>query len=155
MKLYLDTNIVLGWFKRTMQNLRKEREFKVPAVMEFLSSKEGLDLIVSNLTEAEIIRYLISEWNCDAEFSKDVWKQFVDRFSITYLKPDVDLDELIIACSKIPTRKRTMTNLLHLHIAKKYGLWFLTGEENLSDRYKFYYKKIFTYKELRQRLSPP
>lgn len=153
MKLYLDTNIILGWFKRVMENLRKGKKFEIPSVIEFLSSRKEFELIVSNLSEAEILRYLTSEWNSELELSKKIWKDFMDGFKIEYIEAEVDLNELIEICSKIPTKKKTMTNLLHLQIAKRYGYLFLTGEKMLKEKYGSYYQNIMTYKELRQKLS--
>ncbi len=70
MKIYLDTNIILDWFKRMMQKERNDREFVIPKVIEFLISMKEFELTLSNLTKIEIIRYLISEWNCDIKFAE-------------------------------------------------------------------------------------
>mgnify|MGYP000279972445 CR=1 FL=1 len=153
MKLYLDTNIILGWFKKMMQKERKGEEFKIPRVIKFLTSKEEFDLILSNLTKVEIIRYLISEWGCDPKFAEKTWDDFMQSFDITYIRGEIDIDDLLNIVQNVPTKKRTLVNLLHLQIAKRYNLWFLTGEESLIDKYRKYYKRIITYKELRQKFS--
>jgi len=70
MRLYLDTNIILGWFKKMMQKERKGEEFKIPRVIKFVTSQKEFDLILSDLTKVEIIRYLISEWGCDPKFAR-------------------------------------------------------------------------------------
>jgi len=153
MRLYLDTNIILGWFKRMMQKERKGEEFKIPRVVKFVTSQKEFDLILSNLTKVEIIRYLISEWGCNLESCRKAWDYFIESFEIEVIKAEINFEELEEICLAIPTRKKTLINLLHLQIAKRYGFWFLTGEKELKEKYSNYYNKILTYKELRQLLS--
>lgn len=154
MRLYLDTNMVMGWFKRIMQNVRRGRPFKIPSVIEFLSSQLNIELIVSNITKIEIFRYLKSEWNCKDVMSEEYWNTFIRSFNITYIEVErIDFNELLPLCMEIPTKKKTLVNLIHLQVAKKDSFWFLSGEEELKERYRGYYDKILTYKELRQRLS--
>jgi hypothetical protein len=156
MKLYLDTNIILGWFKKMMESTRKGEEFSVPSVMEFLSSRSDLDLVVSNLTRAEIFRYLFSEWAAPAEKSVELWGTFAKSFKIDYttvMIPAESINGIADLCLRTNTKKNTLTNLLHLEISKNYGLEFLTGEKDLKDRYSAHYGNIVTYRELRQKLS--
>lgn len=68
MKLYLDTNIIIGWFKRMMQSTRNGNEFTVPSVMQFLGSQEDMELFVSNLTKTEVYRYLKSDWDASPDY---------------------------------------------------------------------------------------
>ena len=63
----------------------------------------------------------------------------------------VDFEELNNICLLIPTRKKTLVNLMHLQIAKKENIWFLTGEKGLLEKYKDYYKKSLSYLELRRK----
>lgn len=156
MKIYLDTNIIIGWFKRMMQSKRKNEEFKIPSVIEFLSSQPTVELIASNLTKTEIFRYLKSDWDSEVKFSKEIWETFLYSFKMEYIEVEVNAESikrLSELCLEINTKKKTLTNLFHLEAAKKYGLLFLTGEEKLKTKYSEYYDNIITYKELRQKLS--
>jgi len=156
MKLYLDTNVILGWFKRIMQSKRKSEEFKLPSVIKFLTQESRIELIVSNLTKTEIFRYLKSDWNSEEKFSKEIWETFLRSFNLKYIEAEIDaksIEELSELCLKINTKKRTLTNLLHLEVARRYNLTFLTGEKKLKEKYSKYYSNIITYKELRQKLS--
>jgi len=153
MKLYLDTNIILGWFKRIMQKERKGREFEIPSLLKFLSSHSELELIVSDITRVEIFRYLISEWGCNLESCRKAWDYFIESFEIEVIKAEINFEELEEICLAVPTRKKTLINLLHLQIAKRYKFWFLTGEKELKEKYSNYYDGILTYKELRRLLS--
>jgi hypothetical protein len=67
-----------------MKSTKKGEEFSVPSVMEFLSSRRDLELVVSNLTRAEICRYLYSEWAASPEKSKERWETFIKSFRIEY-----------------------------------------------------------------------
>lgn len=134
MKLYLDTNIILGWFKRMMQSKRKGKEFKIPSVIEFLNSQPNVELIISNLTRTEIFRYLKSDWDSEPIFSKEIWETFLRSFNLEYIEVGVDIEginRLSELCLEINTKKRTLTNLFHLEAAKGYGFLFLTGEEKI------------------------
>ncbi len=77
----------------------------------------------------------------------------MQSFDITYIKGRIDIDDLLLIVQNVPTRKKTLVNLLHLQIAKTYNVWFLTGEENLKEKYRDCYDKILTYEELRHRFS--
>lgn len=133
-----------------MENLRKGRKFSIPSILQFISSRRDLQLITSNLTKVEIVRYLVAEWGCKQEFSEDLWERFLRSFDVQYIEvKEFDLDELIKLCGRIPTKKKTLVNLLHLQIAKRNKLHFLTGEKKLKEKYKRYYKKVLTYKDLR------
>lgn len=153
MKLYLDTNIILGWFKRMMQKERKGRKFEIPSLLKFLSSRPELELMLSEITRIEIFRYLISEWACDLEFCRKAWNYFMESFEIESIKAEINFKEVEEICLNVPTKKKTLVNLLHLQVAEGYGIWFLTGEKRLKKRYSNYYKKILTYEELRRKLS--
>lgn len=143
----------MGWFKRIMQRERKAREFEIPSLLKFLSSQPELELIVSEISKIEIFRYLISEWGCGLEFCRKAWNYFMESFRIESIKAEINFSDLEEICLNIPTKKKTLVNLLHLQVAKRYGFWFLTGEKELKEKYSKYYDKILTYEELRQRLS--
>lgn len=77
-----------------------------------------------------------------------------NSFNVTYLiVENVDFEELNKICLLIPTRKKTLVNLMHLQVAKKENLLFLTGEKDLLDKYKSYYGNSMSYLELRKKLS--
>lgn len=150
MKVYLDTNIILDWFRNIMIGARKVKEFKTPKKMEFLKL-QGIELFVSDLSKIEILRYLKSDWNADKETIEEIWQRFLESFNVNYLViQNLDFKELSEICLLIPTRKKTLINLMHLQIAKKEDIWFLTGEKGLLTKYKNYYEKSISYPELRK-----
>lgn len=149
-EIYLDTNMIHSWFRNLMNNVRKGKEFELPDILKFLSSGK-FKLLTSNITKVEIVRYLISEWNCNLNEAEEYWDTFISNFNITLIiVNEVDFNELIKIVQKIPTRKKTLVNLIHLQVAKKNDLYFITGEETLKDKYQEYYDKILTYEDIRK-----
>ncbi len=153
MKIYLDTNIILDWFRNMMLKSRKIEAFRIPKKLEFLASHD-LNPILSELTRIEIARYLKADWNATHEEIDKLWNDFIDIFKIKVVETrKIDPEELTKICMEIPTRKKTLVNLLHLGIAKEHDCLFLTGEKDLLAKYKKYYKNTLSYTELRKRLS--
>jgi predicted nucleic acid-binding protein len=149
-EIYLDTNMIHSWFRKIMENTYKDRPFEIPKILEFVISAP-LKLTTTNITKAEILRYLKSEWNCPAEKSEELWKTFLESFNIHYNNiKEIDFDDLTEICKNIETKKKTLVNLIHLQTAKKMNMHFLTGEEILKEKYGFYYDKIITYEDLRK-----
>lgn len=149
-ELYLDTNMIHSWFRNIMENTYKNKPFEIPKVLEFLISIP-VKLITTNITKVEILRFLKSEWNCTPEKSEELWKTFLDSFKISYEDiREIDFDDLAELCKNVETKKKTLVNLMHMQIAKKRGIYFLTGEEPLKEKYKFYYDKTLTYENLRK-----
>ncbi len=133
-----------------MENVYRNKPFEIPSVLEFLVSIP-IRLILINITKAEIFRYLKSEWNCPPEKSDGLWKTFLDSFRIIYETiVEIDFDDLAEICKNIETKKKTLVNLIHLQVAKKRNTYFLTGEEELKEKYSFYYDKILIYEDIRR-----
>lgn len=150
-EIYLDTNILHPWFRKIMDNRRKDRPFELPDVIKFVSSRTEISLSVSDLTKVEIVRYLFSDWKSQENEVDELWGTFLRTFNISLIiVKEMDLEDLIRLCKTIPTKKKTLVNLMHLQIAKKNNLWFLTGEEKLKEKYKEYYQKVLTYEDLRK-----
>jgi len=106
MKIYLDTNIILDWFRNIMISARKPEKLKVPKKLEFLTTQD-IELVVSDLSKVEISRYLKSDWNASKEKIEEIWQRFIESFKIKYLLIErVDFEELNNICLLIPTRKK-------------------------------------------------
>jgi predicted nucleic acid-binding protein len=154
MRIYLDTSIIHGWFRKYMEAKRKSILFEEPSILKFVFQLKDNDYVVSSITRAEIIRYLGAEWGAPLKECEEVWLEFMRFYDTEYLEVKrIDFDEIGEVCMAVKTRKKTMVNLLHIQVAKKEGLWFLTGEKELAEKYKGYYDKILTYEDLRAKFS--
>lgn len=153
-ELYLDTNMIHSWFRNFMTSLKRSEPLKMPDVLEFITTREKLKLFTTTLTKIEIFRYLKAEWDRDEDSCSEIWETFVSSFNITIIDVEqVQLAELLTLVSKVATKKKTLVNLMHLQLAKKNGLHFLTGEEKLKEKYKEYYDKVLTYEDLRKQFA--
>jgi predicted nucleic acid-binding protein len=156
MKLYLDTNIILDWFKKNIKNLRKSKPIEITSKLKFLTSRPELQLFVSLITKAEIFRYLKSEWGSPENECENFWIDFFTRYGITELESKeirVDFLDITEICKKINLGRKTLVNLIHLQFAKKNNLTFLTGDKKLEKRLKWYHEKIISYVTLRSKFS--
>jgi len=150
-ELYLDTNMIHSWFRNFMTSLKKNEPLKMPDTLQFIVNQKELKLFTTTLTKIEIFRYLKAEWNRDEKSCNEIWETFVNSFDITVINvKEIELEELLALVAKVATKKKTLVNLMHLQVAKKNNLLFLTGEEKLKEKYKEYYDKVLTYEDLRK-----
>ena len=66
MKIYLDTNIIFGFFRNLLLEKRKGKKFTNPAILKFLK-ENNFELYTSVLVKAEIARRLRTEWGSTKE----------------------------------------------------------------------------------------
>jgi predicted nucleic acid-binding protein len=105
------------------------------------------------LTKVEIVRKIKSEFLLDRTLIEKIWKSFVLDVNCTEIEVNIPVSELyreiLEIVSSIPIRKR-VTNLEHLIIAKKKNLIFVTGDEEVLEKCKEFYPRIWSYKDLRR-----
>lgn len=145
MKIYLDTNVVIGWFKRKLDEEKRDLKFIIPERLEKLLKSQH-ELIVSYLVKSEVSRYLKSEWQLTSEEISEKWSLFAEELKINILKLDkfeVDLVKIDTICSEVPLKREgTIEDLIHLQITKLFGLRFLTSEKKLKQKLSEYYDNI-------------
>jgi len=155
MRIYLDTNIIHSWFRKFMESQRRGTSFEEPAILKFIFQVKDNEYIVSDITKAEIIRYLSAEWGASKEECDYYWDRFLRSYVVGYFRVErMDFEEMGQVCQTVKTKKKTMTNLLHLQAAKNEGLWLLTGEKDLAVKYRTYYDRIITYEDFRKMHAP-
>jgi len=152
MNIYLDTNMIIGWFKEVAKARKKNANIKEPEKLKFLVSQR-YNLYVSTLTKLEVIRYLVSQWGISGDEAEKLWEEFIVTYNIIVLELEtISIKSLKDIIKKVETRKKTLVNLMHLEIAKTYNLWLLTGDKGLL-KCKFYYDKIISYIDLRRQVT--
>ena len=151
MKIYLDANIIYGFFKNIINEERKGKKFTDPSILKFLKESE-LELYTSVLVKAEIARRLRTEWGCSAEEVIELWNSFEDYLNSKMIETAIIDSQIVDIATKIPMKKR-ISNMMHLLIAKQYDLWFLTGDKEIIDKCKPVYSKIISYIELRRSID--
>lgn len=150
-KIYLDTNVVVGWFKRKLDEEKKGLKFIIPERLEKLLKSQH-ELIVSYLVKSEVSRYLKSEWQLTPEEISEKWSLFAEELKINILKLDkfeVDLVKIDTICSEVSLKREgTIADLIHLQIAKSFNLKFLTSEKKLKHKLSKVYSNIIQISEL-------
>lgn len=149
-RVYLDTNIVLGWFKSKMRSIRKGVELKTPRSLSIILGQQKYDPVVSILVRAEIFRYLKSEWNGTENEIEYRWNEFKSKFNIIELTNEtltVNLVDISNICKKVFLGKKTIIDINHVQFAKNENLIFLTNDKKLKKRLLWYYQKIINFND--------
>lgn len=154
-KIYLDTNIIYGYFKARIKEMKFEQEFAEPKVIEFLKkNSDRFDYFVSTLVKAEIFRRLRTELNISREKVVELWSGFISHLKIVELKlENINFQELlndVLSIVEIIKIKKRVTNLQHIVIAKKLDIWFLTGDNEMLRKCKQVHTKLISYTGLRR-----
>jgi predicted nucleic acid-binding protein len=158
-KVYLDTNIIFGYFLAKVKQLRKKTDrFVEPRIVEFLKKNANIfEYFVSTLVKAELFRRLRTELNVGRSDIEKIWLEFVSYLQINEIKTSELSSEYLFEktleiVEETPIKKR-VTNLQHLIIAKEFNLFFLTGDKEILDKCKKFYERILSYSELRKYLN--
>lgn len=85
MKIYLDTNIIFGFFRNLLLEKRRGRKFTEPAILKFLK-QDKFELYTSVLVKAEIARRLRTEWGTTATEVEDFWNLLKEYLSFTLIE---------------------------------------------------------------------
>lgn len=151
--VYLDTNIIYGYFLAKSLELRKGISGSSKVIGFLKDSNEKFDYYVSVATRAETIRKLISELGMERETSKRLWVSFLEELNANEMYVTKSFNEVYEEITKIVEEtviKKRVANLEHLIIAKIHDLIFVTGDKEVLDKCKKYYPKIMSCIELRR-----
>ena len=154
-KIYLDTNIILDWFKYNVKNIRENKPLHTTSKLKFLVSRDHR-LFVSYLTRAEIFRYLKSEWDASPDDCLKYWETFLPTFGIEEIRVKkflLNLEEVSEICSRSHLPKKIFADLIHIQLAKAKAMTFLSGDQILEERLQWYYPRIISYLTLRSKFS--
>lgn len=150
-RIYLDTNLIIGWFKHRLEEERRGLKFIVPERLEKVQ-KLNRELVVSYLVKAEVSRYLKSEWQLNAAEIYEKWEEFRKEMEIKLIelkKFEVDLKEIDFICSEVPLKKEgTIPDIIHLKISKTFNLKFLTSETKLKSKLSRFFDNIVHISEI-------
>ena len=146
--IYLDTNIIYGFFKLNSQKLKKGEELKETRLIKSL--RDGLkyfNYFVSKAVEIEIKRRLVSEFNLRRNEANYLWNILVTNLKIAEVEDHtVDWNFILTIVESVKIKKR-ISNLIHLSIARDNQLLFLTGDLEILSKCKKFYKDIISYKD--------
>ncbi len=151
--IYIDANMIYGFFKKMLVCTRRNQDFEIPRVIEFLRNNlDRLEIYISPLTKAEIIRRLRTEWNCSKGEADRIWTAFESELMVNYIE-NATISNDIVELANLTRFKKRINNLIHVVIAKEYNLIFLTGDKEILGKAKEFYPDIISYHDLRAMLQ--
>ncbi len=148
MRIYLDANIIFGFFRNLLLEKRKGKKFTDPSILRYLKN-EKFELYTSVLVKAEIARRLRTEWGTTASEVEEFWTSLETYLGLNVLQIATIDAQIAHITTEMPFKKR-ISNIIHLLIAKQYDLWFLSGDKEIVQRGKRFYEKVISYHDLRK-----
>lgn len=151
-KIYLDTNLLIGWFKWILK--KKKRKGDEPKITKFLSEHEEISTFISSFSVIEIVGVISNDYkkpDGTPKYTLNDIKSFIENLN-KYLKITVLEEKRIVSLPikkliGISRRCRHLADSIHVYLAEKEDIWFITTEVKLG-RLKPYYPKIMTEKRL-------
>ncbi|MBI2583045.1 MAG: PIN domain-containing protein [Candidatus Aenigmarchaeota archaeon] len=126
-KVYLDTNIVYGFFQNIIRG-----KMDHPEIIKFLAERKDVEKYISTFTVAEIVENLLKEFPYRS-LKKDYIMSLVDTLRLTVdlkiLQETIELSgELVDFVYECKDAKDS----LHVLIAKKNDLFFITRDDKVG-----------------------
>ncbi len=150
-KLYLDANILYGFFKNIMTARREMHKPIVPSVIKFFKEKDFI-IYASILTKCEIARRMKLEHDVSELDFEKMWHALEEYLRLKIIT-EVNIDQDIVDMVKRYKFRSRMNNIIHLYICKKLDrlrLTFVTGDKRILEDGKKFYEYIIDYNRLRE-----
>ena len=148
MKLYLDTNIIYGFFREIVESYGIRR-YRIPSVIEFFRNKR-FKIFSSILVKCEIARRLRLDYNLSSKDIEGLWN-FLERYINMKVVDRITLDSELLEIIKRNKFRSRINNLIHLYLCKELELILITGDNKMIEDGKGEYKNIMSYTELRSK----
>ncbi|MFH8092360.1 MAG: PIN domain-containing protein [Candidatus Aenigmatarchaeota archaeon] len=148
MKIYLDTNILFGYFKRILESKYKLKPFEIPEKINII--KNAKELYISDFVLAELI-IEIKNW-CNANnvnIGEKEIENLIEEFKETYnvrviknfkIKHFLELIYLGV----------DLKDSIHLEISRNKNMVFLTDDKELYEISKHLYGKVLNFYEFKR-----
>src|SRR3989339_949283 len=132
-RVYLDTNIIYGFFKSIIKG-----ENEVPEIIKFLADRNDVEKFISTFTIAEIIENLLKEFSY-RNLKKEYIISLVDALRLTInlqtIQESIEFSSELIDYTY---ECRDAKDSLHVLIAKKNDLYFITRDNDIGRMNKLY-----------------
>ncbi|MEM5843686.1 MAG: PIN domain-containing protein [Candidatus Aenigmatarchaeota archaeon] len=138
-KFYLDSNIVLRYFKNVINKK------KVPFIIKALTSNNNFKIFVSSWTLAEVFEIMQKEFKLDKSQISNIFKKFLEESKAEIIE-EFHLNSSIAGLVK--NFGLEAKDALHLSISKRKKLALLTCDKRLAEKGILSYKKIVVPEEL-------
>lgn len=160
-KVYLDTNLILHWFK--LRILKKKKEADDKKIIKFLSKHKEIETFISAFSVAEIVAKLRKEFK--DRVTMDEIKEIIEILRNSIKFDTIKLDKF--SDMKGQERKGILispeiidfafvcydaSDAIHIDIAKSNDLWFVTRDDD-APRAREKYSKIMGESKFRKQFE--
>ncbi|MBL7169873.1 MAG: hypothetical protein ISS48_02545 [Candidatus Aenigmarchaeota archaeon] len=152
MKVYLDANIVYGFFRSLVKSWEEKRKHEIPPVINFFISTRKLSIFSSVLTRCEIARRLRLDYGLEDRDIKRMWKYLEKLLRIKMIK-EIDIDDVFVDFVEKNSFRSRINNVIHLFVCKNLDLTFVTGDKKIIEDGRKVYSKIMSYNDVRKHFS--
>jgi predicted nucleic acid-binding protein len=142
-KIYLDTNIIYGYFRKRVEETINRRKFKKPFILEKIS-KADYEFITSFFTMVEVSRNLRRDFNLDSRSIVDLLRLFTREYSVKVVQKVSITGELLLWHLK----EIDLADAIQLNIAKNSKSIFLTNDKRLIKDARKFYPWVVSFSEL-------
>lgn len=153
-RIYLDTNIIYGYFFAKVKQLKNRTEiFVEPKVIGFLRKNLiSLNIFVSVLVKAELYRTLRTEFQLNATEISALWSEFRILLDVNEINT-VQIKEEAAEFVKTEIFTKGIVNVFHFFVAKNENLYFVSGDKEIVAKGRKFYTKVLSYLELKELLA--
>ena len=148
-EIYLDTSLLIGWFKHILEKRKKTGE---PEIIEFLNDKPEIKRYISSITIAEIIEVLKSKdfknYKLEKSYILDLIVNLRNTLNLIIIeefeeKGRKQLKNIILDSRNIVDFTflgGEVIDAIHTEIARSNNIYFITRDENIGKTKELYPK---------------
>ncbi|MFQ6020418.1 MAG: hypothetical protein ACE5J4_00115 [Candidatus Aenigmatarchaeota archaeon] len=130
--VYLETNIVYGFFKEIAKSFKKKRKFMIPRIIKRFKNPAYKNKIYSSvLTKCEVARRLRTDFDHITPSDIDRMWQYLEKYLGMKTIKEINIDEDTYNMIKKNRFRFKVNNVIHLDICKKLGLILITKDKKL------------------------
>ncbi len=159
MKLYLDTDIIYGFFKEVVKSWDEHRKVNSPSVIRFLKANEkDMSFFISEIVYFELIKRIKYEYKLSEEKIEKLIRYFEKTLNIIVVSRggwfNERLFDEIFGLIKRESFKIGLADILHAYIAKQNNLTLFTGDNaSLNEDARKICEHVIDYSQLRKKFK--
>ncbi len=160
-EIYLDTSLLVGWFKHILERRKKTEE---PQIIEFLNNRPEIKKYISSISIAEIIEVLKSKefknYKLENQYILDLIETLRNTLNLIVIeefeeKGKKQLKNIFLDSQNIVDLTflgGEVIDAIHIDISKSNNLYFITRDEGIG-KTKEIYPKIMGLKHFMKQFT--
>jgi len=142
-KVYLDTNVIFGFFK----NFIFHKNFLPWKIWFLKKNSESIEVYTSFFAISEAVSEMVKiaereKIKLNEEDVEVIVKKLIEFCNVKVLK-DVEMDDIVL----LALYKIDVKDCLHLEISRKNNMILITDDIELKERGRYFYDKIMSFYE--------